>query len=255
VWLLFGTLKAIERQAGLMERQANEMQLQREQSDAAMQRQLHHIGEQTGLLGSSVAVARETAEATRVAAKAAAVTAFAAEESAKAANAQIQTVKDKERARIGIKPVVLKVITFDWLTFDDVSIEIENFGYTNALNVTATGKGEMTESVAAPAFPDLDDLGIPNVVKASAEPIRLSMWFNADDRYKDVSRSKPNLFIHIKGKVNYEDVFGGAHYTAFRYVLQIDSLGPNDPETRAAKITSYGGWRLMFVIPEDNHAT
>jgi hypothetical protein len=47
-------------------------------------------------------------------------------------------MKDKERARLSVKPIDKSTFTYDFLGENTVWLDIENFGTTHALNVRAT---------------------------------------------------------------------------------------------------------------------
>ena len=215
--LLWGTLGAIKTQAGLMEKQRGIME------------------GQTSVLKDSVTAAQASADA---------------------AAAQIKMMKQKERARVAVKrPRDFMILDLSFIDFNVAEVEIENFGSTHAINVRAHAIGEITDSKTLPDFPDLNPTTVPSVLRANSDPTTMNVWLLTTWDEKKVDFEKPNLFLNIRGVIEYEDVFRDKHTTGFRYTMQINGLAPADPAIQTAKITSYSGWLRVFKGPLDNHAT
>jgi hypothetical protein len=139
------------------------------------------------------------------------------------------------------------------------SFDVENFGYTHALNVRAKGYGAVTRTSDPPKKEDLvdelDDINLPTVIRTSINPIKAYITFPTDVEENTIEVLAPNLFVHIFGRIDYEDVFGEEYFTTFRYVMRIDKMGSRDPHTGDAPIDSFSGWRKISPTPEDNYAT
>jgi hypothetical protein len=119
-----GTLLFLRSQVSEMKRQANLMETQA----GHMSKQADLMAQQLAEMKSGSEIAKDNAEAARVTAKASAVAAMAAEKSADAALAQIQMMKDKERAQLRIE------FGEPQLTFDE-----EKGGYPVPYRITLDG--------------------------------------------------------------------------------------------------------------------
>jgi hypothetical protein len=214
-WLVYKTLRAIKKQADIMETGAKD--------------------------------ARESgAEATRIAL----ATAKAAQKSADAANAQIQMMKDKERARISVS---VSNEEFEADMFDSITIKITNDGTTSAFDVRAKGDVYGQPSENMPSMGNFITLDIPDVVRAASGPIATDVTFTTYVDLRGFEDSPIPYYFHLGGFIEYKDVFGESHKTTFRFRLQVNGVHPV-PDTDRVKIRSFSGWR-RYGLPAENLAT
>jgi hypothetical protein len=217
-----------------------------------MNRQASLMEKQLAEMQSGGAVAKESADAARVTAKAAALNAIAAEESAKAANAQIQMVRNKERARISVSVSNEEFEVGGPFSMDTKIIKISNDGLTSAFNVRAKGEIIVQPSeVLTPMYPMLPLGGVPSVIRANDEPTATEVTFLQEIDPLEMESSQERRCFHISGAVEYDDVFGEGHTTTFRYRLKIFAVRIVD--TDRVRIRSFGWER--YGSPEENHAT
>jgi hypothetical protein len=214
-WFVYKTLRAIKKQADIMEAQAKD--------------------------------ARESgAEATRIAL----ATAKAAQKSADAAFAQIETLKAKERARIRIEPGKLEVSTFEgdaWTA--EVDLKIFNFGQTGAfLDETQAslifGPASTIQTEKCPRSMLSD-----TVIGPSKEPMQKKLYqFSGVDSDTIWSLNTENIYAHTYGFIAYTDTFGDKHRTSFRYIWRANgwllaaspALSGGDDPTGTKNL--YGEW-------------
>jgi hypothetical protein len=217
-----------------IKRQTFEMAYQRllmRRSLSTMRRQSALMEKQTEILDKSVAAAKTSADA---------------------ANAQIQMVKDKERARVSVsmsdKEFVLRRTYF----FDKMTIKIANDGTTSAFNVKAKGHVTGQPSDNLPSMWIFLPLVVPNVIRANNEPIEADVFFLEPLSFKDMENSEIPYFLHVGGVVEYEDVFGDSHKTTFRYRLRVSVVDPI-PGTESLKVKSFFEWGTCGSL-EENYA-
>lgn len=226
------TLFLIKRQADIMETQANDAR---------------ESGAQT------FAVLKEQTDNLLISAKAATVSAMAAEESSKAANAQIKMVRDKERARISVSVTANELEISPSHSFDVIPIEITNYGVTSAFGVRAKADifGQPGDDV--PYMGNFIPLSIPSVIKANSEVTRAEVILVQDIDMSGFENSPIPYFFHISGSVEYDDVFGDAHITTFRFKFKVDAAQPI-AESRRWRVRSLREWK-MCGSSEENRAT
>jgi hypothetical protein len=178
----------------------------------------------------------------------------AALESAQTANEQIRMMKNKERARIAITVLPLEVLDLDSNGENSVRMQIENLGPTHAHNV----RSNATATVVVKGFDrwdpdDLDDLMLPNVIRADAPPIDTYLPFIfLDEWLEEILEWKFKLIIELRGVIAYEDVFGNEHRTKFGFDMKVDktmSLSRGE----LWEVKSYYGWRRTHG-EDDNKA-
>jgi hypothetical protein len=231
-WLAFKTLTAIKKQAEIMETQANDAR-------------------ESGI--QTFTVLKEQTDNALISAKAATLSAMAAGESAKAANDQIKIMKQKERARLSVsKPAEIKSLDVEVFGINFVTVEIENLGYTRAFNVSVRADADITESNDPKVFEELRSVTVSNVIKPDSDPVTADSMFVIVYDTEKRDQNKPNLFIHVQGKIQYEDVFEETHFTTFRYMMTIDRCHPAPADK--VTIKSYSGWQTCGGIG-DNLAT
>jgi hypothetical protein len=188
------------------------------------------ITQQTSLLKDSVAAAKSSADA---------------------AIAQIELMKNRERARLSVfmSEDEFEVGVDD---FDGITIGISNDGLTSALNVNGTGEafGEPGENL--PYMAIQQTLNLPNVFRANEEPTAAEMTVFCQHDLREFTGELPYYF-HVSGLIQYQDVFGESHKTTFRYRLKVLAVRTS-PDSKRVKIRTLLGWRKCGP-PEDNHAT
>jgi hypothetical protein len=217
-WFVYKTLRAIKKQADIMETQAED--------------------------------ARESgAEATRIAL----ATAQAARKSADAAKDQIQMMKNRERARLAVKVFRIGTLYFGQLKWNPIKIEIENFGPTNAFNVRASGDANAIVEGIEPLPEEFNDLMIPTVIRPSLRPVETELRFFFPEEWADTIALRPRMRIELRGIVEYEDVFGEEHFTKFEYIMRIVKWGKVDADN-IATIHPFSQWHQPDH-PEANRAT
>jgi len=175
-----------------------------------------------------------------------------AQRAADASLAQIQFMKQKERARLAL---ILR--PFNQIEMDDslgeIEMQIGNFGSTHAFNVRYGAWCEVTKSEEEPFDPYPEDLvGAVGIVRANADPeiIRECIATRIGNEIKANARG---LFVHLAGRVEYEDVFGDAHFIRFQYIRRIPRL--SDPRkldgAEVFQIVGLSGWKKC-PHPEHN---
>jgi hypothetical protein len=191
-----------------IKRQAVEMRRQRiltKKTLVAIKVQAGHMESQTTILRDSVAVAKKSADS--------------AEES-------IALMKSKERARITVKiPSAGR-----WVTdmFWGIRFHVGNIGPSDAFNVSIMARLEFTQSSIPPKIPSphgiryfpriragkrVSPITGPNDWEGSGEA-EFDRW--DEERMASVAGGK--TFMHMRGTVDYEDIFGDPHVTPFRYM-------------------------------------
>ena len=95
-------------------------------------------------------------------------------------------------------------------------------------------------------------LNIPSVIRANSDPIRSEITLVQDVDMKSAASSPIPYFFHIAGVVEYEDVFGEAHRTTFRFRFQVGDV-KEIPGSSSLNIKSFYGWKKCGS-PEENHA-
>lgn len=152
-------------------------------------------------------------------------------DAAKSANAQIQMMKDKERARIAVDfpPSILDLDDGpEWtvgigVVYAGTKIIVSNWGGTNAFNVTA--KAQITETPGSPLlFDEVSVLDIPVVLKSNINPLTvdvISLLKGVDHVAAVQNKSE---ILYLVGTITYDDIFEGSHETRFRYRWEADAL-------------------------------
>ncbi|MHB1794673.1 MAG: hypothetical protein ACYCPO_06865 [Acidobacteriaceae bacterium] len=179
----------------------------------------------------------------------------AATESANAANAQIRMVKDKERARISVKPLDFHGFKAGYTDDHAIWLNIENFGFTQALNVRATCDAFPIVDDIPPEVIEGNDLLVPDVIRPAVEPEKaVTLFFFGRDEIKRLNPQTPNLVLRIVGSIGYDDVFSEHHITAFQYSLKIASLGNFDFLNNQIPVVAPIEWQKTGPL-EANQAT
>jgi hypothetical protein len=177
----------------------------------------------------------------------------AAKESADAANAQIKMMKAKERARLTIEPPEpFAKIEID-NPFSEMEIRISNFGYTHAFNVRVGAWCEITKSEAEEEEESVPSTAV-NTVRANADPEKIRVTV-ASALWNEFQVGAKDLFVHLSGRVEYEDVFGDRHFTRFRYFFKIWRLGRLKGEEGATFLPVLGGKWVKCPHQEHNQET
>jgi hypothetical protein len=217
--------KLMESTLDAIETQANEMALQHWE----MEKQVEIMRDQTATLKDSVKASQTSADA---------------------AMSQIQLIKDKERSRLVL---ILQPLNEIGEILGDIEMQIGNFGATHAFDVRYGIWCELRESEKEPFDPYPDDVvGAIGIVRANADPERISEYVHISIG-NEIKAGARKLFVHLSGKVEYEDVFGDSHFIRFQYICRISMLG--DPIERDGitifPIVGRDGWKKC-PHPEHN---
>ncbi len=167
--------------------------------------QARHMSRQTDLLGRNNAITLATARA--------------AEESAKAASAQIQMMKDRERARIHITPLDFEVI--ETTEPNKIMIEFVNIGPTNAFDVRVEAGGKVTVHGLEQEQGEYTDLAIPTLLRPN---VAESSWVVCDFPQQwqlEVEDDRARITIELVGQIKYRDVFDTVHLEDFSYRMNV----------------------------------
>ena len=168
----------------------------------------------------------------------------AAQTGANAAAAQIQMMKEKERARLSIEPLPLTAFSIN-TEFQRIDFSITNFGSTFATQVrviSTCSLGRKREDCLADDAISIDpQMTVPGdilsdhleegrrdvswiKVLATDNPTRITVplfWYPSA---KDAERIY-STYINVKGRVDYDDIFGEHHFFRFRYSFHLLKVG------------------------------
>lgn len=188
------TLGAIEDQARIMGDQHTAMKEQLAQMTSA--------GQQTNALikhaEGQVMALTQVADATL--------------KSAAAATDGLKAMMDKERARIRVLPVSVQ----HGAKFDEVVVRTLCYGTTEAFIKNALARAVVTQSGDWAGYPrDFAPLLMPSVRKQDYDGTLVSVYL-AGTYYPERIFAGTD-FIHIWGRVDYEDIFGNPRHTSFRW--------------------------------------
>jgi hypothetical protein len=161
--------------------------------------QAGHMKDQTKILGDSVKVAQASADA---------------------ANAQIRTMKDKERARLTVRPIsegFMKNLRQE-SSILHASVRIDHYGETDAFNLRGYFTVQRGDTIIHPWNSNIwGTMAIPSVMKAGDGPLMPaytdSQFLKQD--FDDLLAEK--LYLVFFGFVLYEDIFGDEHREDFDY--------------------------------------
>ena len=194
-WLLWGNLRAIERQAVQMERQ-------------------------TGILQQSVALAEKNAETARQ---------------------NIELFVNRERAHLRVE-----LVPMDWPLRQgahDLRYKVVLHGATEAYVTSSCARAELSES----AEPERDaqwtpPMSIPQVITPDGRVVEAQMHgiypkMTLDPTDVDAVEAG-RKFLHLRGFVKYNDVFGTERVTRFHRVWHITKLPDGTVSARWAKCGS-----------------
>ncbi|HEY2858738.1 MAG TPA: hypothetical protein VGJ21_10010 [Terracidiphilus sp.] len=231
----------MKRQVAVAEKQAKMLRFQTK----VFMFQAKTMMRQTKILGDSVAAAKASAQA---------------------ATDQIQMMKDKERARIAVDIRPIDTLEFT-VGNNHVPIRFNNFGFTPALKVMATGDARATifqdtplikgstpsmrnmrylkEPLFEPPALYFESLEIPNVLLPGAPSDKTWAAFVFPDEWYDEILMRPRILIEVAGIVEYEDIFGDSHHTNFSYRMSINAFGKISPEGSAPirPFSPFANWR------------
>lgn len=185
-WLLYGTLRAINRQADIMQRQT---------------------------------VATETAA---IAAKA---NAEAAKANADAAKENVEIFINKERARITVEIDKLNlVVASDRFSLFEVDYKVFSYGPTLAFISDSRATVNIATSAEPPAGESFVPMSLRSVVSPTIEGIKKSAICFDMTRLEQTdidSINERRSFVHFHGFIKYRDVFQRERETRFRYLWRV----------------------------------
>jgi Co/Zn/Cd efflux system component len=206
--------------------QAKEMRLQRivmHNTLGAIKTQASNMDKQTDILRDSVAASKD---------------------SARAANDQIQMMKDRERSRLSIEPLPLTALDTD-VQWQRIEFLVTNFGGSLALKIRVISDCLLTGNNG---FPDRDDfIPIPPSIRSNADTILPehlegghmdSCWNEVIKPSKPIKVVVPlfwypevndvesihSVYIHVWGRVDYNDIFGEHHFFRYRFCFHLLQL-------------------------------
>jgi len=170
---------------------------------------------------------------------------------------EITMLKEKANVRIEIEKLDVEKLGENWAAA--VKIAIFNFGETKAFPINS----HAALLVSPRADPPIENRGGPLITEPAIfpttdEPLR-KLRFALEVEHDTIWKlNTENAFAHVYGFIEYTDVFGGNHRTAFRYVWRANGwifaahtvLG-DDPDGNKAL---YGGWEKSGS-EEDNKAS
>lgn len=244
-WL---TLWAIKRQADLMEGSGAVAEQSAKAAEVSAKAALRGME----LAGKSFEVFKDSVEAARVIAKATALSSLAAEETAKAANAQIQMLKSKERARVAVVPVTPVSLRSARISLSQVEIAIQNIGATHALNARASGGAIVVRWEEHPILNEPEGFSLSPMLQANGIPVVVEIDVRNDISVREIDEEQPRLAIYVFGVVEYDDLFGDAHQTAFKYRLGVATRSVRGDGDIDLKM--HGIWK-PWGTSEDNRST
>jgi len=166
-----------------------------------MESQAAQLEKQTAILADSVAVAQKSADA---------------------ANAQIQMMKDKERARIQVTPLDFEVI--EPTEPNKIMIEFVNIGPTHAFDVRVEAGGKVTVDGLEPEQGEYTDLAIPTLLRPDKSE---SSWVVCDFPLRwqnQVVDDRARITVELIGQIKYRDVFDTIHIEDFSYRMNFSSI-------------------------------
>jgi hypothetical protein len=246
-WAAFKTLKAIKRQADLMEQQGKDARQSAADASLVAQRTLDTLTKQASVMEFQAGqMVNQTLSIQS--------SVSAAQASADAANSQIKLMKDKERARIQVKPIDFDTVYLDENKSNYMTIEFLNLGPTHALNVRAEGDGWFTVKDFDPQEFELTDLVLPPVLRPNSPETSWVPLVFEGKAGEEVRNMKAKIFIEMMGSVEYEDVFGESHKTTFHYRMFVYGWTKSAIPGGTTKMKRMGGWSNTGPT-EDNHAS
>jgi hypothetical protein len=231
-WLAYKTLRAIKEQADIMKTQATDAR---------------ESGAQT------FSILKEQTDNLLISANAATVSAMAADESAKAANAQIQMMKDKERARVAVEITPIETLDTAITGTNRIVLKFRNLGPTRAFNVTSEGDARAIIPDQEPLPFEFTDLVLPTVLEPTPSPSESWVAVIFPEEWLDDLLLRPRIRIEVRGITQYDDVFGDHHFTKFGYDMRIPKL-VGKWEGTIAKIHPFSRW-CQSKEPNSNEAT
>lgn len=175
---------------------------------------------------------------------------------AQSALKQAATYRERECARISVKPKQEGFYDFKdppaagmW----EAAIEITQHGATKAFNVTGWAEAIVTPSDSLPPRKGISQITLPEVIDERSGPLVEEI---SGAPFMDaglLTRIKErHAFVHLFGAIRYVDVFGYRHETKFRYMWTVRSY----TRTREGLALSLGepGWEKVGGS-EENQTT
>lgn len=195
VYLLYRTLGAISDQASETRRQVDVTLGQLR----AMHEQISEMSVQSGMLGESVAVARDAANA---------------------ANANIELLINKERARIFVRVFPLELPQGPAVISHFIRYEISFHGPTFAFIEDSVGKAVVTDSPKPPNRGDLfGSISIPTVIPPEfPDQTCYAFLFHVLDQFEIDQINHGKTFVHFVGFIRYKDFMEKSRETSFCYL-------------------------------------
>jgi hypothetical protein len=148
----------------------------------------------------------------------------AAEESAKAANAQIQMMKDKERARVNVEIKRIDVLNFTVQGRNPIALKFRNLGLTRAFSFRAEADARPVIQAFEPQPFEFVNMALPEVLDAN--PPAADSWVGCifPEEWYDELLLLPRMTLEVRGFMQYKDVFGDEHCEQFGWDMRISKL-------------------------------
>jgi hypothetical protein len=158
---------------------------------------------------------------------------IATEKAAEAARSNVQTIIDKERARIYIEPtpfdrerteqyrsLIAPAFGMSRLVYFTVTIR----GFTDAIIIKSLAQANVTESPEHSRGDLCIGMNLPKIIEAGSKAREEWTFVLSSLAEKDVTDIREGRqFLHFYGLIRYEDVFRNEHETAFHYLWDIDA--------------------------------
>jgi hypothetical protein len=152
----------------------------------------------------------------------------------------------KERAKLIAEPLISErnflegTESFPWYS---ILILVVHYGPTHAFNVRAFGSMVIKDSVEKKDWPKVDegDIFIDRVIESGSKPSTYEIILSCDPAtISEINSGKQ--FIHLCGKVTYDDIFEKSHVTPFRYFWEVDGFraAPEAPWVDTSRWTKLG---------------
>ena len=196
------------------------------------------IGRQADLMKTQTDILVEYNKATRDAAD-------AAIKNANTASANIEFLISKERMRISVDVLPLKLPPPDRVLSHEVKYKVMYHGTTLATIVDTGFEISVTDSKESPTGHIFFGLGLPSTIPPQFAPeIRTALIYKALTQSDIDSIMAGKSFVHFRGFIKYRDVFEREHWTRFNQVWEYSDLKNFDG-------TPFGSW-IDCGTPEDN---
>jgi hypothetical protein len=146
---------------------------------------------------------------------------------AEASRDSIALILRKERPRITVEdpPHGLIIDMREMIFMDPILIDISNRGFTQALNVRASGGVIMVESATSPQLKTVRHVAVPAIIEANGDPVTIALHYAEGFPVTGPADVPEVFYTHVLGRITYEDYMGARYETTFRYRLTMFKEG------------------------------